>query len=128
MDKKTHNFERLARLASKRMAISSLLKGQSPHLQDFNAFWEVAAELAHTLEDMGQAKLARQSMLLIFRSWCEWAHGNYYGPHVRESLRHSLPNRFEALERMSFIKLTADERLDLFFLMSPYEWALLKIS
>ncbi len=128
MEENSHNYKRLARLVSKRMAISDLLKSQSPHLHDFNAFWEVATELAHTLEDMGQAKLARQSMLLIFRSWCEWAHGNYYGSQVRESLRLSLPNRFEALERMSFMKLSADERLDLFYLMSPYEWALLKIS
>lgn len=118
----------LEHLVNRRMELSNHLKLKNPRSEDFDAFWQIATEISQTLSDLGQEKLARQSMLLIFKSWCEWAHGNYYGPTVRESLRRSLPKRLDALEKMSFMRLTADERLDLFYLMSTSEWALLKIS
>lgn len=128
MDENLLNYKKLGILVNQRMEISTLLKARTPELTHFHAFWRVGVEIALVLAEMGQAKLARASMLLIFKSWCEWGHGDFYLSNTRESLRALLPDLLKELEKLQFMRLSSDERLDLFYMMSPYDWALLKIS
>ncbi len=128
MDRKNHNYEKLGSLAQERMKLGERLRSRGPSRLHFETFWEVATEISLVLVEMGQPKLARASMLLIFKSWCDWAHGDFYQAQVREYLRRGLEQKLAQLDQLPFMKLTADERLDLFYMMSPYDWALLKIS
>lgn len=126
-DRELH-FQLLGQMALKRVALTQRLREKSPQFQHFIEFWQVAVEMSSLLAKLGQREPAKQGLVLLFESWCEWVRGNNYDYNLREKLRDFLPDALRELEQLDFVRLSSGEHFHLFYQMARLERPQLKIS